>query len=448
MDRAWVLIIFLCIMLHCTQGLAQDCISQEDLLNEIRALKKTVADQERRIAELEARVPSREAAPQQVVLADTTLEDLDRHIDSCILHREGGYQLLGGLELGAGMTIIGQGTHNANGDSLSEAGEDVADGSYSFDLSIYKAFEEYGAAFALIEAGEGAGIEDELKLFSNVNFDTTGGDSTLGIVEAWYEQYIGPAALTFGKLDSRVYIDTNEYANCECTQFIGRMFKNSAAIEFPDNAAGVRLGWTPAGWVDVDTLIMDADSDWEDIGDEVFFAGQVTVRPAFCERPGRYRLIGWLNDAGHTRWADETNTKEEAYGFGVSVDQELTPALGLFMRYGWQDPDERLNGLDDDFSIEHAWSLGARLKGAAWGREEDVLACAIGQVVPSDDYKEADSSREADCEGHLELYYSFKVNGHCMVTPDLQIIWNPYGSDASQGDDTILVGGIRTQIDF
>jgi hypothetical protein len=30
----------------------------------------------------------------------------------------------------------------------------------------------------------------------------------------------------------------------------------------------------------------------------------------------------------------------------------------------------------------------------------------------------------------------------------LQIIWQPYGKDAANGDNTIVVGGLRGQVDF
>ncbi|MFH1493149.1 MAG: carbohydrate porin, partial [Candidatus Omnitrophota bacterium] len=113
----------------------------------------------------------------------------------------------------------------------------------------------------------------------------------------------------------------------------------------------------------------------------------------------------------------------------------------------WQDPKQRLNGLDDDFSLEHSWSTGLQLSGSLWGRDEDMFAVAIGQAIPSDDYKKAGSLNAKD-EGHLETYYSFKANDHLTLSPDIQVIWNPYGDDATNGDNTIVVGGLRTQVDF
>lgn len=64
-----------------------------------------------------------------------------------------------------------------------------------------------------------------------------------------------------------------------------------------------------------------------------------------------------------------------------------------------------------------------------------------------DEYKKVNSLK-AKSEEHLEAYYSFKVNDHLTLSPDFQVIWDPYGGDATNGDKAIVVGGLRTQVDF
>jgi len=356
-------------------------------------------------------------------------------------------KMLEGITIGAGATFIIQGTFKANGDALSKNGEDITDASYSIDLELEKGFDDYGLAFIHLETGDGAGVEDELKVYSNVNRDADDSDNTVSLTEVWYEHYFKtlPLSLMAGKIDGTVLVDTNEYANDECTQFLGRIFRNSPAIEFPDNAAGLRAMFSPAEFVDVDILFMDADGDWEAIGTDLFSAVQVNLKPHFLEKDGNYRFIGWLNGRDHTKWGDSDKTQESGYGFGVSFDQELTDTLGVFSRHGWQDPDVYLNG--EEFSLEHAYSVGLQLEGVAWGRERDALACAFGQIFSSDDYKKA-NRLNAKTESHLEVYYNFKVNEHLTLSPDIQVIWNPYGADAANGNDTILVGGLKGQVDF
>ena len=147
---------------------------------------------------------------------------------------------------------------------------------------------------------------------------------------------------------------------------------------------------------------------------------------------------------------DMLNSSEDEVGVvswdeNVDFSQELTDNLGVFARYGWQNPKVYLNG--EDFSLEQFWSAGFQLSGNLWGRDEDVLGLVFGQVFPSDDYKNANNLR-AKSEDHLEVYYSFKVNEHLTLSPDLQVIWDPYGGDAVNGSKTVVVGGMRTQVDF
>jgi len=400
------------------------------------------------IAELKAQIKALQARVEALEATQKVVEVKQDKTDAKIARIETIPSFLEGIDISAGATFVVQGTHNANADNLDKEGEDVADASYSIDLAFEKEFDDYGKAVINLEAGGGAGVEDELKLFSNVNADADN-DENLRLTKAFYEHYLKslPLTLVFGKIGANDYIDTNEYANDECTQFLGRMFKNSVTIELADNGPGVGIILKPADFVDVDLVLADADSNWEDMFDNIFLAGQVNFKPNLFNREGNYRIIAWLNDQAHTRWGDSTATKDDGYGFGISFDQEITDNLGVFIRYGWQDPEQRLNGLDDDFSLEYSWSTGLQFSGNIWGRDNDVFALAIGQAIPSSDYKNA-GNLNAKSEGHFEAYYSYVVNDHLTLSPDIQVIWNPYGKDATTGDDIIIVGGLRGQVDF
>ncbi|MBL7130132.1 MAG: carbohydrate porin [Candidatus Omnitrophica bacterium] len=392
------------------------------------------------IAELKARIAALEQKLTQQQQQMTKTEQKVSKIESIP-------EILEGINIGAGATFILQGTHNANGDNLLSKGDDVTDASYSIDVEIEKEFDDYGKAFIHLEAGGSEGVEDELKVFSNVNRDADNNEN-VRLTEAWYEHYLTtiPLTLTFGKIDATCFIDTNEYANDECGQFLGRIFRNSPTIEFADNAAGIRLGFEPLDSLDLEFVLMDADSDWEDMFDEMFVTTQLNIKPNLFNRSGNYRLIGWFNDRDHTKWLEQAKVTKASFGFGLSLDQELTDDLGTFFRYGWQDPKVFLTG--EDYSLEHSWSAGLQLSGSIWNREEDVLGIAIGQAIPSDEYEEADAARNANSETHFEVYYSYKVNDHLTLSPDVQVILDPYGDDASVGDDTIAVFGMRGQVDF
>lgn len=395
------------------------CNADED------SIKAEIAELKLRIAQLEEKLLEQEEKTEGIEKIKETFE---------------------GLSIGGGATFVLQGTDNAN--ATSSHNEDVIDTSYSIDLEIEKEFREVdGKAFMHLETGQGAGVEDELTVFNNVNRDTNT-DTNLRIAEVYYEQNLfdKKMTLTFGKLDPTVYLDINTYANDETSQFLGRIFRNSPTIEFPDNAAGFRLSLTPVELFDIELGAWDADADWEDAFDSLFSGSQINLKPKFLGREGNYRLLGWVNDRNHTKWLDTTVEKRKTYGFGISFDQELTDNLGCFLRYGWQNPKVYLSGTS--FSLEQSWSAGLQVKGSLWSREDDILGLAVGQAIPSDDYKKADVTRNARKEGHFETYYNIHINEHLHLSPDLQVIWNPYGDDVADRKDTITVFGLRGQFDF
>jgi Carbohydrate-selective porin, OprB family len=425
---------------------ADEPVTNEALMKEIRGLKDTVRQQAQKIEELEKRVNSQETKSQPPANPlDTSL--IDKKIDERLSQRPAPNQLMEGLTFGLEATTIVQGAHRANGDSQLSRDEDFTDATITSKISFNKKFGDYGEGFVLLKAGEGAGLDRNLKLFSDVN-DNASDNSSVHMSEAWYEFYFKQfsGALTLGKLDPTDYIDTNEYANDETIQFLGGIFDNSPVIEFPvNNGGGLHFGASPCGFMDINLVAMDGKGEWDNIFDAMFLAGQINFKPKFLGKPGNYRFLAWENGTGHTKWADPAKDKENSSGYGLSFDQELTDVVGLFVRYGWQDPKVFLNG--NNFSLEQSWSLGPQFKGSFWGRPNDVLGMGFGQVIPSNKYKEVNGLRALP-EDHLECYYSFKLNDHFSLSPDLQVVWNPYGKDAVNGDGPIVIGGMRGQMEF
>ena len=359
--------------------------------------------------------------------------------------------LLGGLELLVGATMVVQGTSNANGsgiiaNDIGYKGNDTTDASYSLDIELAKEFDNGGKAVVAMETGEGNGVTDDLELFSNVNQDANAAGGTIVVSQLFWEQdFDGKAVLTAGKIDATCFIDTNKYANDECVQFLGGILKTSPVIEFPDNTFGIRLGMPLSDLVEIELLAADGNGDFNQLGDSVWTAVQANIKPDLLGRDGNYRIYYWYNGANHTKWNDASKIKEEGSGFGISLDQEVVDAIGVFVRAGWQQDEAALD--TTTFSLESSYSVGTQLEGSLWGRDRDVIGLAYGLINPSDEYKKA-GNLQAKTEGHLELYYNYKVNENLSITPDIQMISNPYGKDAANGDSTIYVGGVRAQIDF
>ncbi len=411
---------------------AADPVSSEEMLQE-------------KINQLEQRISKQEVAAQSLG-AVVSQSEIDKRIDERISQKSPAYQLMEGLSLSFGATSIVQGAHHANGNNQLSKKEDVIDGTISTDITFDKEFGDYGEGFVYVTAGQGAGLEDNLKVFNNVNYDADN-DQNVRLAEACYEFYFKniSGALAFGKLDPTKYIDTNNYANSETAQFLGRMFRNSPVVEFPANAGGIHFGAAPNDFFNVNFVAVDADADWENVFDSMFVAGQLNLKPKLFNKNGNYRLFAWSNGANHTKWADMAKDKENSYGFGLSFDQVIIDNVSVFARYGWQDPKVYMNG--STFSLAQSWSTGPQVDGSLWGRQNDVVGLGFGQVMPSGKYKKVNDLR-AKSENHLEFYYNFKVNDHLALSPDFQVIWQPYGKDAVNGDGAIVVGGIRGQVDF
>ncbi len=452
----------LVLLIACGAFLFNAPVFAEDisLKEELAQLKARMETLEKKVAQQDTYISNQDKTVQTQQKMITEYESKLSEFE-VKLHRVPGapMQLMEGLELGAGATMIIQGANNIN-----NAASDVqkkksqANGSYSADITLGKEFKEVnGRAFLHLEGGQGAGIEDALTLYSNVNRDSDDHEN-IRVTELWYEQglFKDRVAVTFGKLDPSAYFDQNEVANDETTQFLGRIFRNSPAIEFPDNNAGIRLGFMPKEWLELGYGVFNGKSSWDKIGDNLFNVGQLHFKANFFNLAGNYRFYGWNSNAEHTEWLNTEKNKEAAYGFGLSFDQKVNDVVTAFCRYGWQSPEvynpeiTATGGLN--YSLEQSWSTGLQVEGKPWGRENDVLAFAAGQVFPSNDYKRAgealDPARRAKAEGHLEAYYKIYVNKYLSLSPDFQYIWNPFGKDVADDTGGIFIGGMRAQVDF
>lgn len=354
--------------------------------------------------------------------------------------------ILKDLLIGGGLTFIVQTAQNANcyGEKYNSNTPTVA--SYSIDLGFTKSFGKHDKMFLHLETGQGS-LDEQLQVFSGVNYDGDISNAIITVTEAWYEHYFGDSGFgfTIGKLDPTTAVDENYFANDETTQFLGCIFRNSIAIIFPeDNSFGAQVFYE-TDKLDLTAQYLSANASFEDVTKNIFASAQVTIKPNLIEGlEGNYRIFAWTNTRDHIKWNDSTKTDEKNYGIGISFDQEFTTTVGAFARYAWQRPDIYLEDLG--FTLEQNWSLGIQIKSSLFGNN-DVFAFAYGQIIPSNDYKQA-TGFKAKKENHFEVYYSWQATDFLAITPDLQIIENPYGGDAYGGNDTIFVGGIRLQINF
>jgi len=348
-------------------------------------------------------------------------------------------EFLEGLTVGGGITLNLQNLHNSNViDPISADGEVLETnktptiGQYSVDLTIEKTFDDNNKAFIHLETGKG-NINYYLDSYAGVNRDA---DDT-GVVrvsEAWFEhKFTDNFSMSAGVLDPTLSLDNNAYANNETTQFIGNMFRNAVNINFSDNAFGIKAIYE-TNFADFAVQYLDA-GNYQDLTKYGFASAQVNFKPNFIDdMEGNYRIYGWVNTNDYGKIGDNENTEKDC-GFGISIDQQLSDIFGAFARYS-------LNNKNID-SASQTWSLGLQAKVNLIG-EEDIVALAYGQVDPSEKYKDY-VNENAKAESHLELYYSWNVTSYLAISPDFQIVENPYFDENA---DTAYVSSIRMQISF
>lgn len=428
----WVMMVLAAILLLGSQATRATAASDE-LLSELQNLKAKLEQLEQKVARQDQLL----AEQKQAVVQQNEKIEAQEKINAGLKDIK---DALGGIEIGADLTMIGQGTFNDDDEYGYNNGTDA---SFSFDLAVARSFNWGGNAAIVLEGGDGEGIDGRIASWSGFN-DDNDDDEHAHVTEAWYEQSLleDKLTFTFGKIDLTNYFDANEVANDETTQFLSSGFVNNLAVEFPDNGPGARVTASPSelvdisfGWMAVDQD--SGDSSWNDIGRGSFAIGELDLKPIFAKLQGNYRFYGWYMNADHEKF-DGSDDDQTGSGFGLSFDQQLLPdTLTVFARAAWQDK--------DIYEIEAHYSTGLQLAGTYWNRNDDVVGLAYGFAKISSEYKDYSPGNIDDDEQHLELYYRLVFNDHFALTADYQWIKNPEGnSDA----DNASVFGLRSQIDF
>ncbi len=396
------------------------------------------------------------------------------------------------LSIGGGITGIIQNAYMDN----DWDDDNAADGSYSADIEIEVDMDRWGTGFLHLETGDGDNVTDEIGCLTGSNADAMGDmENDIEISEAlWTFGLLDDRLnLTAGKLDPVTLMDDNRVAKDETTQFMADIFVDQLAMEWPDDyTPGFQVVVAPCELFDLKMVALSADTDWEDLFNHMFYGAEIAVHTELNGLKGNYRLYGWGNDRHHVEWGDvedeinayqgagekEYYDDEDNYGIGLSLDQQVTPDITLFARYGWQNDDiaaaveEEANEGDREGAwifnedgdlvfepygaVEQSWSVGGQITGRRWSRPDDVFGIAVGMAMINDDYddylEDYANTRlvdgvdgDAGNELHFEAYYSFFFNEYLAVSLDAQIIDNPRGDKDA---DTVYMAGLRTQISF
>lgn len=420
------------------------------ILKEIQSLKERIEELEQKLEEQES------LAKRQVAKTEKNIEE---KISESLEER------FGTLEIHGGAILYYQSSQT---DELDGAKADSPSGAgFTADLELtWKPalpLMEGGQFYARIHAGDGTGADRGGQpnnpvnvLLANLNTiaddNTDGNDTSLNLLDAFYTHDFFDKALsvTGGKAKNLLFLDGNAFANNDKQQFVGKPFVNNSVLdseseytpllggEFkPSELLAFSVVGTSTSRPNVEGTPLEntAKSKYDNVFSTPFLGSQLTVSPKFGEREGNYRFYGWYAGYNHSKLDSNRNPiageKAKGWGLGISADQQITPMIGLFGRFG------RNN--DDVYVVQWEASGGVNLKGLIPSRDEDNLGLGFAALAPGDRYAQNDP------EYHLELYYRIAAAENLAFSPDLQYVWNPGGDSENDG---IWAGMVRGEFNF
>lgn len=270
-------------------------------------------------------------------------------------------------------------------------------------------------------------LEDDLKDINGRNRDY--------LLEAWYKHTFKLSdrvdlGLTGGIIDATAYIDDNNFANCECSQFMNEAFVNHPNVNLPSYDLGGVIELNVSDF-SIQALAMNTkfESDDGEFTNYNYYALQAGYRLTTSMGEGNYRLYGFMTSERFQ--CPEEGKNDNLQGFGISIDQKLSNIVGVFARASWQD-DEAI------ITYDEGYSGGINLNGTLWNREYDEVG--IGYA-----FMNGACSSDIDHSIVFETYAKFKLNDFSDVTLDIQYI-NDDMKDSDDRDGVIY--GIRINAYF
>ena len=277
--------------------------------------------------------------------------------------------------------------------------------------------------------------------------------------------------LQAGKFSVVDVFDGNTYARDPRKDFMNWSLWSSGAFDYSADKLGLTYGVTAElnqkQWaLRSGYFLMDAVSNSNSFDTKVFQRGgyvlELETRYSLFSQPGKLRTIAWLNSAFSGSYREtldnpafdldiaQTRKGRIKYGYVINLEQALSDEVGLFARWSWNDGKTEIMAFTD---IDASLSLGLSLKGAKWGRPDDVIGIGGAINALSVDHRDfiaagglgiliGDGQLNYRQERILETYYAYALNKQLTLTADYQLITNP-AYNADRGPVSIFSGRLH-----
>ncbi len=265
------------------------------------------------------------------------------------------------------------------------------------------------------------------------------------VLEFWYSHEFSlmedaKLKITAGIIDATCYIDDNEYANDETSQFMQDPFVNNPIANLPSYDYGGVVEFEK-GNVNAKLLYMHPKDGDNNIYYD-YFALQLGYKVDFSFGEGNYRIYAFTTSKDFP----EPNSTEKASlkGIGVSFDQEvIKDTLGVFFRAGWQDDKAQTVNYKNCFSF----GISAPLK--KYFKYGDTLGMGISYLKGAHN---VDSTKtfEIYSTKTFETYIKFNLGSYknqisSDLTLDFQYMQDKYTGGAENAG---YFYGVRWNVSF
>ena len=291
----------------------------------------------------------------------------------------------------------------------------------SADLLFSAGLAQYTSFFADLVGLSGAPPDAEIHGLTLLNSYTARlvRQNEVNVREAWLrtELFSQKLAISAGRLDLTNYFDRNAVANDETMQFIGDGLVNNPTLGLAANGAGVVGVLDPKTGLAFKAGLQQSNTDATNLSQSLYSLVEVDYvarPPGLLE--GNYRV--WLRN--------DNSADRNRSAVGLSLDQRLTPFIGLFGRYGTA---EAAGGRD------HFFSAGFQLQNGFVFNPLDLWGVGYAQT----------DLETGDHEKLAEGYYNFQISEKLRLSLHLQHVFESPTGTTSVG---FLVPAVRLQARF
>jgi hypothetical protein len=246
-------------------------------------------------------------------------------------------------------------------------------------------------------------------------------NNRLQMREAWLRTEIfgQKLGITVGQVDLTNYFDRNRVANDETTQFISDALVNNQVLGLANNGLGIVAVWDPKTDYNFKLGVQQSEADPNNpiatnLNDSLFSLAEFEyIVVPFGLGEGHYRVWGRLDNS----------TGQDRTGWGISIDQHVTPEVTVFGRYGNGDVGgTRVHFFDAGLGFQAPFTFNPLDR---WG-----LGYAQTELV------------QGPNEKLIEGFYNLHLTDHLALSVMLQYVME------SAIQSNFLIPGVRMGVEF